>query len=443
MVDLGYDAGAPSPRPEAVRTWKSLLAEAHLGLSDAERIDMIRGLEELKCAAEAAQAVIAADFDESQRSNAAKADEPADRRGRGIAAQVALARRESPHRGQQHLGLAKVLRAELPCTMAAFRAGTISEWKAMIVARETACLSLEHRMTIDEQVAGDATRVEALGNRELAEHVRQRAYELDPRSFVERRRRAESERRTSVRPAPDVMAYFTALLPVQDAVKVQAALHHAAVAMNLAGDPRSHGQLMTDILVERVVSPHAVDSGPGVPLMINVVVPDSVLLGDADGAGWLEGYGTVPGDLIRDWIAENCEGGVDTWTRRLYERPATGDLVAMDSKARLFAGRLAEFLRLRDRGCRTPYCDAPVKHLDHSVKKAHGGPTDAAHGQGLCEACNYNKEAIGWSAQPRPGPRHTVETVTPTGHRYTSTAPKLGPRRTPGLFYPGVYPVAA
>ena len=439
MVDLGNDAAVSAVRPDAIQGWKALLAHAHRGLDDPDRINMIRGLEELKCAAEAAQAVIAADFDASQRDAAAMAGEPPQRRGRGIAAQLALARRESPHRGEQHLNLAKILRSELPCTMAAFRAGRISEWKAMIMARETACLSLEHRSLVDGDLARDPATIEAMGNRELAEEVRKRAYRLDARSFVERRRRAEIERRTTVRPAPDVMAYFTALLRVKDAVRVQAALHHAAVSMNLAGDARSHGQLMADILVKRVLTQPATaaTSHTGMALMVNVVVPDEVLFGDQDGAGWVDGYGWVPGDLIREWIAENCEGDVDTWVRRLYEQPETGHLVAMDSKARRFAGKLAEFLRLRDRGCRTPYCDAPIKHLDHSVKKAHGGPTDAAHGQGLCESCNYNKEAIGWSAQPRPGPRHTIETITPTGHRYSSTASAVTPgARGVDFFFP-------
>ncbi|MDX6372235.1 MAG: hypothetical protein QOD98_1223, partial [Nocardioidaceae bacterium] len=49
-------------------------------------------------------------------------------------------------------------------------------------------------------------------------------------------------------------------------------------------------------------------------------------------------------------------------------------------------------------------------------------PTTADNGQGLCELCNYAKEADGWSARTVPGPRHTVETTTPTGHTYTSTA---------------------
>ena len=102
------------------------------------------------------------------------------------------------------------------------------------------------------------------------------------------------------------------------------------------------------------------------PLLINVVVPDSVLLGDDDGFGWVEHYGPVPGDLLREWIAANAEQGVDQWVRRLYASPKTGELVSMDSKSRRFEGALADYLRLRDRQCRTRYCDAPVRHLDHA-----------------------------------------------------------------------------
>jgi hypothetical protein len=65
-----------------------------------------------------------------------------------------------------------------------------------------------------------------------------------------------------------------------------------------------------------------------------------------------------------------------------------------------------------------------VRHLDHAHDHADGGPTSAVNGQGLCEYCNHAKQARGWTARPRPGPRHTVETITPTGHRYTSTAPR-------------------
>jgi len=392
------------------------------GSDDGERIDLIRALEELKCSAEAAQAVLTAAFDRSQRRAEARAGVAQERQGRAVATQVALARRESPHRGRQHVGLAVVL-DEMPCARDAFRAGRITEWRAMLLARETACLSRADRLEVDRRVARDPDALEGMGDGELVGKVRELAYELDPISFVERRRRAEADRRVSLRPAPEVMSHLSTLLPVKDGVAVWAALSREADVLRASGDERSRGQIMADTLVRRVLSPGDVD--PAVRLLINVVVPDSVLLGDDDGFGWVEHYGPVPGDLLREWIAANAEQGVDQWVRRLYATPASGELVAMDSSGRRFEGALADYLRLRDRRCRTRWCDAPVRHLDHAEDHADGGATSATNGQGLCEACNYAKQALGWSARPRPGPRHTIETVTPTGHRYLSTAPPM------------------
>jgi hypothetical protein len=296
--------------------------------------------------------------------------------------------------------------------------------------------------------------VERLSPRRLVGRLHRAAAELDPAAVVKRRRRAEADRHVCLRPAPDTMTTLTALLPLKAGVAVHATLSRAARAAKAAGDERSIGQLMADILTHRVLNPglaetatrsragEAETSWAGaaapvdaatvpvgtvrpVPVLVNLIVRDSVLLGDTDGTGWVMGYGPVPGELIRGWVADNLETGLAAWVRRVYEQPATGRLVAMDSTAALFSGRLAEFIRVRDRLCRTPGCDAPVRHTDHVEARARGGPTTADNGQGLCELCNYAKEADGWTARTVPGPTHTVETTTPTGHTYTSTAERL------------------
>src|SRR4051794_15522595 len=78
-------------------------------VDDSERIDQIGLLESIKAAAAAAQARVTIRFAESQREAQALAGLPARDRGRGVAAQVALARRDSPARGSRHLGLAEAL----------------------------------------------------------------------------------------------------------------------------------------------------------------------------------------------------------------------------------------------------------------------------------------------------------------------------------------------
>lgn len=353
---------------------------------------------------------------------------PAGRRGRGVASMVAHARRESPHRGQRHLGLAKVATTELPHTWAAWRAGRITEWRATLIARETGCLSLEHRLAVDAAVAGDPDKLEAMSDRQTIAAAQAEATRLDAAAQVARRRKAESERHVSIRPAPDTMVWLTALVPVADGVAAYAALTRAANSARSEGDPRSRGQVMADELVRRTADGVGDrDSGgaerPVHPVALNLVMSHDTLFGTSDEPGHLTSFGPIPAELARELVAGALAADHDLWLRRLYTHPTTGELVTMDSRARLFPSGLARFIRLRDQVCRTPWCDAPVRHVDHVEGHDDGGPTSAFNGQGLCEACNYSKQAPRWRS--RPGPDGTVSTTTPTGHTHTSRPPPL------------------
>jgi hypothetical protein len=112
--------------------------------------------------------------------------------------------------------------------------------------------------------------------------------------------------------------------------------------------------------------------------------------------------------------------------RRLYAHPKTGGLIALESRSRCFPRGLADYIGLRDQRCRTPYCDAPIRHRDHATPRNRGGPTSVVNGLGMCERCNYAKETPGWhvTAGVENGV-HTADFITPTGTHYHSTAPPL------------------
>ena len=404
------------------------------GVDDAERIDQLSLLESIKGAASAAQARVTVAFDSSQRETQAAAGVPVRERGRGVAAQVALARRDSPSRGSRHLGLARALTGEMPHTMEHLAAGRITEWRATIVCRETAVLDVERRREVDARLAAD---LPLLGDAHVAQRARAMACELDGAAMVRRRAKAESERRVSLRPAPDTMTYLTALLPVAQGVGVYAALSAAAGQAQAqgAGDARGRGQLMADTLVERVTGQA---TATAVPIEIQLVMPAETLLGQGSEPALAPGYGALPAAVSRALVASCGSAGASAWVRRLFTTPDGRDLVTMDSRRRRFDGLLRRFVELRDQTCRTPWCDAPVRHGDHVIPERRGGATSAANGQGLCEACNYAKEAPGWRAStlargPSPAdphaPPHTVRTTTPTGHSYDSTAPPVLPTR--------------
>lgn len=410
----------------AMRRELQVAMDSPSGLDDSGRFDLIRALEELGCTATAAQAAHAADLAASVETDHEGLGVPADRRSQGVGSIVALARRESPHRGSRHLGLARVVRRELPHTWAAWRAGRITEWRATVVARETACLSLEHRLAVDELLAADHDAFEAMSEREVVGRAQAESSRLDAEAVTARRRRAESERRVSIRPAPDTMVWLSALLPVAAGVAAFAALTRGADVARAQGDPRSRGQVMADELVRRALDlggEHDTPPRTSRSVDLHLVMSHDALLCTSDEAARLAGFGPIPAELAREVVAHALGDEEDVWVRRLYASPMTGELVAMDSRARLFPAGLARFIRLRDEVCRTPWCDAPIRHIDHVRRHAGGGSTSADNGEGLCEACNHAKEAPRWRA--RPGPNGTVTTTTPTGHTHTTRPPPV------------------
>nr|WP_307491000.1 HNH endonuclease signature motif containing protein [Pseudarthrobacter defluvii] len=410
----------PTPYPPAapsIGDVLDLLARVPVPADSAGMIEQIRGLEDLKSLAGARQADTAVAFDLSQRREQAEAGVPADERGAEVAAQIALARRESPARGSRLLGLAKTLTG-MPHTFAAFRTGLLSEWRATLIVKDTICLSAPDRAGVDEELAADTGALNGLGDRAIIAAVRAAAYRRDPASVAKRASRAMGERCVSLRPAPDTMTCLTALLPAAQGVAAYAALCRDADTARSNGDHRSRGQVMADTLVERVTGTPGGING----VQIQLVMTDHTLLQAGAEPARLPGYGTIPAEQARTIAGET---DLNLWVRRLYTAPGTGELVAMDSTARLFPPALKRFLQIRDDTCRTPYCDAPIRHHDHVTPWHRRGPTTAGNGQGLCEACNHTKETPGWAAQTIPGPRHTVATTTPTGHTYHSTAPPL------------------
>ncbi|MDR6986566.1 5-methylcytosine-specific restriction endonuclease McrA [Paenarthrobacter nitroguajacolicus] len=417
----------------------------------------------MKSAISGLQAQIAVAFDLAQRAEQAEAGVPAAERGKGVGAQVALARRESPNRGSRLLGLAKALVTEMPHTLAALNSGQLNEWRATLLVKETACLSVEDRAAVDAELAPDTGAFDGKGDKAIIAAAKAAAYRRDPRSVAQRASHAASERMVSLRPAPDTMTYLTALLPVAQGVAVYAALTRGAESARSSGDARTRGQVMADTLVERLIGTRAGFTG----INLDLVMTDRTLFqGDSEPAR-LQGYGIVPAQWARTLLnaekpaakeqdiagdpgqAASQENPTDprssphpddhefrVWLRRLYTAPATGELVAMDSTARLFPPRHRRFIETRDHTCRTPYCDAPIRHIDHIVPWHTGGTTTLNNGAGLCEACNHTKENPGWTATPTTNTAdtpatadttdtHTLQLRTPTGHTYQSKAPPL------------------
>jgi hypothetical protein len=103
------------------------LRELTPAAEDAGKVEQIRALEELKSVVAAAQARVTSEFVAAQREANRAAGVEAERAERGIACQVALARRCSPFRARRYVGWARILTRELPETFARLEAGETTE----------------------------------------------------------------------------------------------------------------------------------------------------------------------------------------------------------------------------------------------------------------------------------------------------------------------------
>ncbi|MFI8525959.1 HNH endonuclease [Promicromonospora sukumoe] len=399
------------------------------GAVQATWVDLLGELEAVKNAVTATQARLTVALDQATRAEEARQSIRAERQGRGVPNQVGAALQVSPHAGAGFVSTSRVWVTQMPHAFAALQSGVLSAWRATLLVRETSHLSVEHRAMIDEEICGPAHLAELarMGTRRLIARIKELAARLDVHACVKRNAKAVSERRVSVRPAPDLMVYLTALVPMAQGVQAYAQLKTHAEALKAGGDERATGQIMADALIERVTARepgHADD----VPVTINLLVSDESLLADGNAPaviveGAPAGAGVVPAPVARHLAAHAIE--TDTaWLRSIYVN-TRGRLLATTSTSRFHPQGLAALLRAREQGiCATTWCDAPIRHTDHITPHAEGGPTSLDNGQGLCARCNHAKQAPGWSQKTtQVDGLHAVQTVTPTGHTYVSVAP--------------------
>ncbi|MGB3351407.1 MAG: DUF222 domain-containing protein, partial [Mycobacterium sp.] len=219
------------------------------GAGEAQLRAQVEHFEQVKSAAAAAQARATALWAEKRRAAEQAAGVPKTKRGKGLASEVALARHEAPVKGNQHLGFANALVHEMPHTLAALEAGVLSEWRATLIVRESACLSVEHRRELDNELCADMSRLIGWGNNRVEAEAKKIALRLDAAAVVERAAKAAGDRCVTIRPAPDTMTWVSALLPVAQGVAVYAALKRQA---DVTFDGRSRGQVMADTVYERV-----------------------------------------------------------------------------------------------------------------------------------------------------------------------------------------------
>jgi hypothetical protein len=389
-------------------------------VSDAARIAR---LEKIKAAAAALQAAESVRFAQSQAEAQLAADVHPSKIGRGIADQLGLACQVSGFAAARRLEMARALWFDLQQTYRLLSVGEISDYVASLVVTETRHLDASTRRDVDAEIT--AAGIAQMGPGGAAACARRHAYEADPHGYTQRGRIERKHRRVSLHPAPDTMSLLSGYLPVEQGVACMKALQEHTDNVKAGGDQRSRDQVMADTLVERITGQaQATDVNAELQIVMGL---DALLDANNHTPTELAGHGPLPADLARDILATS-KGR--QWWRRLYASPVGGPLAGRDPHRRNFDGYLRKLIMWRDRECRDPYCEAPIRHIDRIQRYTDGGltiyPTDAGHANaatmsGKCRAGRSRSSPVDWTGSPTPSrSQRRPATATTATHRNTS-----------------------
>ncbi|HEY8718081.1 DUF222 domain-containing protein, partial [Pengzhenrongella sp.] len=342
-----------APSADLVVTLESLVpGELH----EAAVVEAIAAWERVASMAMARQGELIVDL--TRRRKSSRAEE-------FVADEVSARLRTTRSAAQDKVALATCL-GLLPALHDALAAGVIDVRKATALVDGTAHLGLD----VAREVIRDVLpQVPDLTVPQVKARLRKLDLVRDPAAAEKRCARAKDERKVMLTPAPDAMAWITAFLPADDAMRAYTALTALAMAAD-PQDPRPIDARRADALVD--VLGGILDSGvgPDGPLPtahrrhphLQVTAAATTLLGLDEGPGELDGYGPIPASMVRKIAADA------TW-RRIFTDPATGEFAGIGPRGYRPAAFLADTVIARDVTCTFPGCRMPAWRceLDHRV----------------------------------------------------------------------------
>jgi uncharacterized protein DUF222 len=352
-------------------------------------------------------------------------------------AEVSAAMNMSP-RGAQHLvGQAEALDTRLPKVAALLAAGE-TDWRTVqLVIARTELVSDDDRMAqLDASLAARIGNWQCWSRRRIINAVDAAVRAIDPDAAKERRVRADDERHVDVTPLPDGTARVRAIMPATAGALFDKTLSEMATLC--AKDSRTIAQRRTDAitaLCERRelacdcgqpdCPTRAKESDPAaggvrtVTTVINVIATEATVNGDSEQPGYLEGYGVIDAEQVRELA--------DTATIRPVECPA---VTAEEALRYQPSAALERWIRCRDLTCRFPGCDrkAWICDIDHTTPFNHADPCAGGLTVPWDLGCycrehhrlkTFHGGPGGWRDEQLPD--GTIVWTSPTGRTYRTT----------------------
>jgi hypothetical protein len=361
-------------------------------------------------------------------------------------AEVGAALNLPPMAAREVVSHAEALDNRLPVIATLLRDGQV-DWPTVrsIITRSN--LVADHLIEeLDRRLAERITTWQCWSRSRIRNAVDGAIRALDPDAAKERRVTADTERHISVTATPNGMADVRGCLTASASAIFDKRLSELATSV-CANDSRTVAQRRADAVValSRGVA-LACDCGRpdcprrgtpasgGVRIVINVIADESTLSGRSNTPGYLEGYGVIDAEEVRE-LADGA-------TLRLLDRPRVNSVAALRYQP---SASLAQWIRCRDLTCRFPGCDRPAwrADIDHTRpfdrrRPEAGGLTVPTNLGCYCREHHRLKTFHGGSGgwRDEQSADGVIVWISPTGRRYRTTPdggelfPQLSPPPT-------------
>jgi hypothetical protein len=350
-------------------------------------------------------------------------------------AEVSAAMNLSAMAAKKIVGQAEALDTRLP-QVAALLAEGIVDWAtvALIITR-TDLVQYDLMPELDQSLAQRIGGWQCWSRQRIINAVDAAIGVLDPEAAKERRVTADTARNLTITALPNGMAQVRGNLPAPAAAIVDKRLTEM-VASVCPHDPRTVDQRRADAffalgegrttLTCECVRPDCplslADEPPapsGARFVINVIASQDTVDGSSEQPGYLEGYGVIDADQVRQ-LAK-------TAIQRLLAEPTVTDAQALSYQP---SAALQRWIRCRDLTCCFPGCDRPawLTDIDHTVAFNHarpnaGGLTIPSNLKCYCREHHrvktFHDGPTGWRDEQRPD--GTIVLTSPTGRTYRTT----------------------
>jgi hypothetical protein len=327
-----------------------------------------------------------------------------------VADEVKMALVWTRRAAESMLDVAWQLVERLPRVWEALREGRIDLPRARVMAAGVAHLDEVVAREVAERMLSEA---EELTTGQIRARLRRLCVEVDPDDAKRRYEEGLGQRRLRSELREEGTADLLGEnLPTDKVAAIVSHIHEEARRRRRQGDARSMDQLRADIFLELLEGKHV---GWGRRPVVDIRVDLETLLGLAERAGEIPGWGPVIADIARQLVDQQPDG---EW-RVVVTDPDTGAVLADGTTSRRPTTAQRRYLQARQTTCSNPRCRMPAHRsdIDHNRPWARGGATEV---ENLAPACRHDHMLLtvgGWTLeQPRAG---VYVWTTRHGFRYT------------------------